>query len=610
MRLKRLAISDFKNLRKFSMTFDAESAMDVIIGKNGSGKSNLVEAIIEIFRHLSDPETPISFSFQIEYESNTETVLVEGKDGKLLLNGAEIKKLSEKHLPDNILIYYSGHNDRVSALVRAYEESYRRRIRGAELKELRRFFGLTNEHKAILLMILMLLDDESAIKKQAMSRLSTASIASEIQIILTKPYFFERKLETWDANPFWDTKGYLSGFLAKLASLSTKSSATRDEGYFAETERFIFYVPVNKMKELVAEESPIKVFQYFDDLRLIGMLGSVEFLIALQNGEKIKLRDFSDGEYQAIFLNGVLELFKDRSSIAVLDEPDAFLHPEWQFDLIRQMLDHAAQTKHKNHILLNSHCASTLVSAQDKRISLLQVQAGGVRCIAVSKEYAINQLSAGLISLNEEKQVLSILSSIKIANRPVLFTEGPTDTRIIEMAWCRIRTEPIPFLVLHGFSRGYLRQLLQDPKIYEEAGAKPIFGLFDFDDAYNDWNSIAGQEEELDPYKSMRKKIKDRNGFAYLLPIPQNPKLLAQVIKDPATKETYKENSRITIEHLFHGHAETAEFFSEETAVGGGKFVQFIGGKDHFANNIVPKLPADVFKTFVPLFDSLVSKIT
>lgn len=609
MRLKRLSISVFKNLRTFSMTFDTDSAMDVIIGKNGSGKSNLVEAIIEIFRHLTDPGSPIAFNFLIEYANNGNAIVVEGKDGKLLLDGNEVKSIPEKHLPDNILIYYSGHNDRVTALVQAYEASYRNRIKGTELKELRRFFGLTNDHKAILMLILMLLDDASAIKRQTMSRLSTAHIASDIQIVFTKPYFFKGSLETWDASPFWGIKGYLTDFLTKLVSLSTKGATPRDEGYFAENERFILYVPVEQMKKLVAAESPIKMFQYFDDLRLIHMLGGIEFQVALQSGERIRLRDFSDGEYQAVFLNGVLELFKDRNSIAVLDEPDAFLHPEWQFDLVRQMLDHAAQTKHNNHILLSSQCASTLVSAQDKKISLLQVHGKTVRCLSVSKEFAVSQLSAGLISLNEEKQALGILCSIKAARRPVLFTEGHTDVKIIETAWAKTRASPIPFLVLQAFCRTYLRNLLVEAKIYSEAGAMPIFGLFDFDEAYNDWHGIVGQEEETDPFKGLRKKIRDRNGYAYLLPIPNNPELIPQVIKDAASKETYKGESRVTIEHLFCGRADTAKYFADETAPGGGKFVNFVGGKDLFANDVVPHLPADAFGAFAPLFDSIITKI-
>lgn len=51
MRLKSLTIGQYKNLKDFTLIFDGSSFIDVFVGKNGSGKSNLFEALIEIFRH-------------------------------------------------------------------------------------------------------------------------------------------------------------------------------------------------------------------------------------------------------------------------------------------------------------------------------------------------------------------------------------------------------------------------------------------------------------------------------------------------------------------------------------------------------------------------------
>ena len=52
MRLKHITISEYKNLKDFSLDFEGESFLDVFVGKNGTGKSNLFEALIEIFRQL------------------------------------------------------------------------------------------------------------------------------------------------------------------------------------------------------------------------------------------------------------------------------------------------------------------------------------------------------------------------------------------------------------------------------------------------------------------------------------------------------------------------------------------------------------------------------
>lgn len=63
MRLKSIYISEYKNLKGpegFKLDFDGDSFIDVFVGKNGTGKSNLFEALIEIFRHLLD-DTEIGF---------------------------------------------------------------------------------------------------------------------------------------------------------------------------------------------------------------------------------------------------------------------------------------------------------------------------------------------------------------------------------------------------------------------------------------------------------------------------------------------------------------------------------------------------------------------
>ncbi len=54
MRLKSVYISQYKNLKDFTLNFDGSSFIDVFVGKNGTGKSNLFEALIEMLSSCSD----------------------------------------------------------------------------------------------------------------------------------------------------------------------------------------------------------------------------------------------------------------------------------------------------------------------------------------------------------------------------------------------------------------------------------------------------------------------------------------------------------------------------------------------------------------------------
>ena len=93
MRLKSLTIGQYKNLKDFTLNFDGSSFLDVFVGKNGSGKSNLFEALIEIFRHLyeydkvkGDP----GFSYTIQYEIDDKDLLGPWFQKRATSGGGEI----------------------------------------------------------------------------------------------------------------------------------------------------------------------------------------------------------------------------------------------------------------------------------------------------------------------------------------------------------------------------------------------------------------------------------------------------------------------------------------------------------------------------------------
>ena len=66
MRIDRLAIPSYRNLRSFTINFDETQATTVLLGRNGSGKSNLFEAIVLIFRELEIGGAP-PFPYSLEY---------------------------------------------------------------------------------------------------------------------------------------------------------------------------------------------------------------------------------------------------------------------------------------------------------------------------------------------------------------------------------------------------------------------------------------------------------------------------------------------------------------------------------------------------------------
>jgi recombinational DNA repair ATPase RecF len=138
MQLKHISIKNFRNLRDLSIDFSTHLAPSpgdespvskpirshALIGQNGTGKSNLIEALITIFRDL-DLNRDAAFDYVLEYGIRDHAVRLEADrnrqrrpsvfvDGKAesqayLLENREL-------LPSHIFAYYSGRNERIEAL--------------------------------------------------------------------------------------------------------------------------------------------------------------------------------------------------------------------------------------------------------------------------------------------------------------------------------------------------------------------------------------------------------------------------------------------------------------------------------------------------------------
>lgn len=69
MKLQRLHIKGFRNIYNLDLDLSTQNGLSVLIGNNGSGKSNILEAVVAIFASLyskSKRFTP-AFDYDIEY---------------------------------------------------------------------------------------------------------------------------------------------------------------------------------------------------------------------------------------------------------------------------------------------------------------------------------------------------------------------------------------------------------------------------------------------------------------------------------------------------------------------------------------------------------------
>ncbi|KLP44172.1 AAA family ATPase [Enterobacter ludwigii] len=149
MQLLRILIPTFRNLRDLDIAFATHlqptaSATDAptkpirshaLIGQNGTGKSNLIEALITIFRDV-DLDREAAFDFTLEYSIRGHVIRIGADtsrqkrpyvwvDGKAESQGYLLK--NRELLPAHIFAYYSGRNERIEALFQEHQRRFNQR---------------------------------------------------------------------------------------------------------------------------------------------------------------------------------------------------------------------------------------------------------------------------------------------------------------------------------------------------------------------------------------------------------------------------------------------------------------------------------------------------
>jgi len=615
MRLKSVFISEYKNLKDFSLAFDGNSFIDVFVGKNGSGKSNLFEALIEIFQHIYEYDKTKSapgFTYKISYEIGGVETSIDWDPDKLKIDGIERKSFNAIPRPDNVLVYYTGHNTQIDSLINQYETAFRKRIKDANPTESRRFIGIGTKYKELLLAVMLLQPVGNKARSYICKKLGIRQVDPDFTIELQRPSFADKKLIIDNFAPnthFWGASGITRTFLDNLL-LCVKGEFSHSNIYNSKEDLYRIPINIELFQHKFDNPDSNETFRNFDNLRTLNMLMEIHFALSMVNGSKSLLSHFSDGQFQTVYIYSLVELFKDKNCITLLDEPDSFLHPEWQFDFLRQIFEIADNTSKSNHILMSSHSAVTLIPHIRKKIKFFEIKDNIANCYDLPKTVAIRKLSSDLIKYSEQEQILSIINTIQIEKKPVLFTEGSTDPVILKEAWYKLYEEDMPFIPFYAFSCTYIKQLLTDNRIHAEMGGLPVFALFDFDKAFDQWKGLNGSVIQENPLHGLIKKWESGESYAIMLPIPAHSDIRKQVLKNSATLETFGGESCCEIEHLFYGLSTTAPYFQTEPCVGGRKIVfKSDADKTSFAKEVVPKLDETVFEVFRPMFEFIKAKI-
>ena len=240
MKIEYLFIrSQFKNLKNVRIDFDDSSLMTVIVGRNGSGKSNAIEALVAIFRNLDLGEEP-PFSYEIKYKlgegGQSRWIVVDADpqrgtvsqqyaikawpqyDGGGTENGLPVpiskvkrNKNGEAHyLPHFLFAYYSGPSDRLEGYFRKHRDNFYRKLLRSEVElaaDIRPLFYAKPFHSQFVLLAFFLSSQDDAEKQFVYEQLGIEELDS-IHFVMRKPEWARDKTEL-----FWGAQGVVREFL-------------------------------------------------------------------------------------------------------------------------------------------------------------------------------------------------------------------------------------------------------------------------------------------------------------------------------------------------------------------------------------------------------------
>jgi len=391
MRIDLLCLVDFKNLKDFEVDFDLKSPRQVIVGRNGVGKSNLLEAIGYIFRDLDleeDPVSPSCCGYLVEYHCNGHFVRItsarkEADDPKSpftrtyeiasdcgnpetekeartyqTISQAEFYRRNralktdtgnepnpDRLLPLYVFGYYSGVSGRFNDVFARHEELYyKQQIRGEEAP-LRPLFLAKPHHSQFSLLSFFAAKDETA-QTFLRQEFRIAGLDS-VLFALHEPYWNKRSKQVDSSagdHRFWKTAGKVSPLLDSLfthalAPMAGEQPIKISIGQEKNKERRFLFLPSQQALQAVAEGlQPKEFFSRLESAIFSDVVTSegddVRIRVKLTDANvPVLFKELSEGEQQLLTLIGLMRFTAQNESLFLLDEPDTHLNLLKQFDV-------------------------------------------------------------------------------------------------------------------------------------------------------------------------------------------------------------------------------------------------------------------------------------
>lgn len=415
----------FKNLKNVTIDFDEAEWITVVIGWNGTGKSNVLEALAALFRDLigkpnkkgehSAPEKP-SFAYKLRYfchnkeivinadpdkqkdvyeisyrdvaavkhvTSDQEDLFAETDDSELTLDVVKFNEFvvrRDEFLPSYVFGYYSGHSQRMYEVFTPYLEKYDDNLRNGIDPGLRKMFYAKPVHSQFTLLAFML-NQEGFVQEflEEHFGIDTEVGIDSVLFVLNQPPW---KSKAKDGDPrFWNSRGVVKNFLTRLYDVSlapVRIKRRTQTSLWNKTSLeylYLFVKDLDALKQLVGSTTPREFFRDIESTYVSELIDEVRIRVKLKNNDgTVIFRELSEGEQQLLTVLGLLRFTAEDEGLFLLDEPDTHLNPQWSVDYfkyLKMFVDSGKGDGGSSHIVLNTHNPLAVAELAREQVQIL-----------------------------------------------------------------------------------------------------------------------------------------------------------------------------------------------------------------------------------------------
>ncbi|EKB59970.1 DUF4357 domain-containing protein [Bergeyella zoohelcum] len=387
MRIKSLKIVD-KAYKNLDITLDDNtSGIMAFIGNNGSGKSNVLEAISIIFKYLyQKKDKNIPFDFLLTYEIGGGNLVEITKSKTTVItkiNGTQ-KSDPYNHLPKQVVAIYSGEEDRLWR--HHYEPIYKdfiSRINKDVQTEMPKMLYLNKYYWHISLLCLLLNrsnNPEDTFCEEILGINKVHSVKFE----------FNKNIY----------QGYKeSNVLQFISTIHSKDEYTLED-----------------LQKTIKNYDISDIFKYLYIAFTPNNNKILQNITIKYNDENLEIEDFSEGEKKMLLIKSALEFAGQEDSLFILDEPDAHIHLGNKIQIQKVLLPY----QNNRQVIITTH-SPTLTKAIPKE---------SVWCLEKGKVKELQNIAEVTKYLANREDIYKLLFS----ESNILIVEGKTDDKYIKKA--------------------------------------------------------------------------------------------------------------------------------------------------------------------------------